>query len=242
MRLKLLFFALLFFSFLPSKAQFDKKITFNAFIGGFEPIGAKVDPDGIPYVFPNFKNGGQIGLGGQYNLNPNFSVGLNLVSSASITYKDPTPLQSGQSLDETKYKSSFSMYSLGADIRYKLFPGKKFNPYVYGELNFNIYKGTVAPHFEYIDQSQPDVDTLPNISNKYTISRFNQREINSSFALGVLGGAGFDLKVSNTFVLFAQTSYNLKFTNNNSIIQKNLNYISAQVGLRFSIFKSKSLL
>jgi hypothetical protein len=242
MRHKFLLFTLLIFSFLSSEAQFDKKLTFNAFIGGFKPLGQKIDPDFIPYVFSNFQNGGQLGLGGQYNLNPNFSIGLNLVSSASISYKDPNKLSNVSISYEGEYKSSFSIYSLGIDFRYKFFPNKKFNPYFYGEFNFNIYKGNVEPNSEYIDQYQYDVDTAANISNKYTITRFNERVINSSFALGVLGGAGFDLKLSNTFVLFAQGAYNVKFTHKDAILQKNLNFVNVQLGLRFSLFKSKSLL
>ena len=225
--------------------QFDKKITFNAFLGVFKPLGSKINPDSIPYVFPNFTKGGQIGVGGQYNIKPNFSVGLNLIYSISIKYKDPIPLSSSVSsnVKSGDYKSSFSITSIGIDSRYKLFPHSKFNPYVFGEVNFNLYSAKVEPHYSYINQTQPSFNQYdPGIANKYTLARFNARQVTTTAALGVLGGIGFDMKLSNTFVLFAQSAYNLKFTSGNNIIQKNLNFINVQAGLRFSLFKSKSLL
>ncbi|MFL5731483.1 MAG: outer membrane beta-barrel protein, partial [Cytophagaceae bacterium] len=194
-------------------------------------------------VFPNFKNGGQAGLGVQYNINPSLSVGLNAGTSVSIKYVDPLPLSSAVgSIGDDNYKSRFANFSIGTDFRYKFLAAKKFSPYVYGEVNVNFYSARVQPHYTYINQNKPYDPYDPNgIDSKYTIARYNAREV-SSVAMGVTGGVGFDLKISNTFVLFLQSGYNIKFTQGNETMLKNLNFININTGLRFSLFKSKSLL
>ena len=224
-------------------SQFDRKVTFNAFLGYFKPLGTKISPDSVPFIFPNFKNGPQGGVGVQYNVTPSFSIGLNASYSLSFKYVDPLPLTSGvDKVQGDNYKSRFSLINIGTDFRYKLFASKKISPYVYGEVNLNFYNAKVQPHYTYINQNKPYDPFDPNgINTKYTIARYNAREVNT-IALGVTGGAGFDFKISNTFVLFIQGGYNIKFTQGNDIMLANLNFINANAGLRFSLFKSKSLL
>jgi hypothetical protein len=245
MRTKLYIIAAItcFLSIETAYSQFDRKVTFNAFLGYFKPLGTKISPDSVPFIFPNFKNGGQLGIGVQYNVSPSFSLGFNASSSLSVKYVDPLPLTSSADKGEgDNYKSRFTIFNIGIDFRYKFLASKKVSPYIYGEVNLNFYNAKVQPHYTFINQNQPYDPYDPNgIDNKYTIARYNAREV-SSVAFGLTGGAGVDLKISNTFVLFVQGGYNIKFTQGNDIMLANLNFINANAGLRFSLFKSKSLL
>ena len=228
-------------------AQFDKKFTFNGSLGTFVPLGKSVDEDSIPYVFPNFRNGLQASFGGQYNINSRLSLGLNLTTWFALNYKNPIPTPSGAvsiiAEEQKKYNSSYlSKVGLGFDVRYRFFRMAKFNPYIYGEVNINSYGGEVAPRLQYYEQSTDGVYTDDIISNRYTILRFNSKEISTNYAIGLNNGAGVDIMLNDSFTLFIQTGYNIVFTKGDINLRQNLNYVNLVSGLRFSLFRSKSIL
>lgn len=225
-----------------STAQFDRKVTFSGYAGYIIPLGDEIDPDSIPNIFPNFKTGFNMGIGGEYNFSHNFSAGFTLATTYVFNYKDPIPLASSITVGDGKDDSYFFMTTVGTDFRYKFLHQRAFNPYLFGQIDLNIFNGQVEPHYSFINQTKGYDHYDPTIQSKYTILRYNARKIETGLAFGVLAGTGFDLKLSNTFVLFLQGSYNLKFTKGNDVIQRNIQYLNAQAGLRFSLFKSKSIL
>ncbi len=229
-----------------SFAQFDKKITFNAFAGTTLPIGDRVNADQVPYVFSNFRNGLQAGIGGQYNFSPKFSVGLNLTALVALNYSNPI-LTTGNrqeiiEKEQSNYKNSIlNNYSLGIALKYKLLRQARFNPYVFGEININYYSAEIAPRLQYYEAPASASDSV-SISDKYTILRFNAKKIEPSLALGGNAGVGVDIKLNDTFTLMLQSAYYLIGTANAKDLGVNLSYIGFQGGLRFSILRSKSIL
>jgi len=228
-----------------ASAQFDKKVSFNVGGGYFIPLGSKVDADNVPYVFPNFTSGYQILAGGQYNLNPNFSIGLNFIASLAVNYKNPISNGSDEKLKEESknYYSYFTNFGLGLDLKYKLFPTGKLNPYLFFEVNGNYYYGEVEPRLAYIDQNKVH-SSYPSdvIKDKYTILRYNAQTIQPSFGFGIRGGIGIDYKLSDSFTVFIQGGYSSVFSQSNASLRTSLDFIAAQAGIRFSVFKSKSIL
>ena len=227
--------------------QFDKKLTFNAFVGTTAPLGNRVNPDNVPYVFTNFRNGLQLGAGGQYNFSNKFSTGVNATALLAINYTNPIEaLGSKQDIiekEKANYSTSyFTNYSLGISLKYKLLRQAKVNPYVFGEVNINYYSGDVAPRLQYYEADNRLVADSLTIRNKYTIFRFNSKQINSAVALGGNVGVGIDVKISDTFTFMLQGVYFGVATKQNSELGENLNYLGIQSGLRFSILKQKSIL
>jgi hypothetical protein len=229
-------------------AQFDKKITFSVYGGQILPLLKKVDKDSIPYIFPNFKNIFQLGVGMQYNLNNKISIGGNLSYFNGFTYNDPEELQKGTVAasvieeENKQYASYFSNLIMGSYFKYNFMPDKKFNPYAYGEVNLNFYSALVQPRLRYLDNTALFDKEEDQVGDKYTILRFNKREIPLAIAFGGLIGAGLDYKLSNSFKIFLQSSYNHAFTNRQGEMKIDMNYINSQLGVRFSLFKEKSLL
>lgn len=231
-------------------AQFDKKVSFNLGGGYFIPLGTKVDADDVPYVFPNFTNGYQVFGGGQYNLNPNISIGLNFVASLAVNYKNPIKNGSDARLvEESKnYFSYFTNFGLGLDIKYKFLPTRKLNPYLFFEVNGNYYYGEVQPRLAFVDLNKFPPDSDPSrypddvIKDKYTILRYNAQTITPTLAFGIRGGIGMDYRLSDSFSVFVQGGYSSVFAQSNPVIRTSLDLIGAQAGIRFSVFKSKSIL
>jgi hypothetical protein len=242
MNLKITFWLIIvsFVTISYSFGQFDRKATFSGIGGYFVPVGEKLNPDSIPYVFPNFQTGLQIGGAGEYNLNQKMSAGVTLLTSFAFNYKDPIPISSAYNTNQKN--SYFFITSLGTDFKYKFLGQRNFTPYTIIDVNLNLYNGTVEPHLVYLSQTKGYNFYDPVIQEKYTLLRYNARKIKTALAMGFSGAIGFDLKISHTFVYFLQTGYNLKFTKGNDVIQKNIHFINFQSGLRFSFFREKSLL
>lgn len=236
------------FSVFVSFAQFDKKLTFNAFLGSAIPLGAKVDADSVPYVFSNFNNAAQLGGGLLYNASSKFSIGANITFLYCLNYKNPIPVESkAQNIinqESKNYASSyFTNIGIGPYVKYKFFRNAKFNPYLFSEINLNYYSGYVAPRLKYYkpvsDDQTPDEQS---ILDRYSVLRYNSNQIKPNLALGTHFGAGLDVKLNDSFSIMFQVGYQIGFTASDESLRRNLEYISSQLGLRFSLIKSKSIL
>jgi opacity protein-like surface antigen len=229
-------------------AQFDKKLTFSAFVGAGLPVGVKLDADSTPYVFSNFKNVFQLGGGVQYNIGSKLSFGINTIFLYATNYVNPLPVESkAQDIIEKEKKNYASSYltnlAIGPAFKYKFFRNTAFNPYIFGEINFNYYNGYIAPRLQYYDlRSEDDTPNTETVLERYAILRFNSTTIPPSIAVGTHFGMGFDIKLSDTFAILYQLGYQINATATNNAMRKNMEFFSTQIGLRFSIIKSKSIL
>ncbi|MBC8109564.1 MAG: outer membrane beta-barrel protein [Verrucomicrobia bacterium] len=225
-------------------AQFERKVSFTAFTGSFIPVGKSTDADGIPTVFPNFKPGVQLGVGLQYNFNGRLSAGIELATYLAFQWTDPNPFAQPDSvailIDIPQYTSYFSINSFGLGARYKILPDSKFSPYIFAHINLNVYAGSVAPR-----QSEINLQASSNAPNvirsQAAIVRFNARTVDAATAIGYCGGLGFEFSLSETFAVFLQGGYFQMQTRNNAILRDATNFINIQGGVRFNIFKLKSI-
>lgn len=240
---------MMFFVYQPLvKAQFDNKITFNAFLGSGLPLGASIDADSIPYVFSNFTYVLQAGAGVQYNFNPQFSLGISAGGFTGVRYKNPIPTPAGKEdiieQESKNYRTSYFVnYNIGLVAKYKFMQAYKVNPYLFLEPTINYYSGEIAPRLEYY--KAPTIDQTPApeaITDTYTILRFNSKQIPATFAFGFIGGAGVDIKLSDTFTYMFQTCYQWVATGSDGNLKKPIHIIAVQTGLRFSFIRSKSIL
>lgn len=236
-KLKLLFVCILMSSNL--LAQFDRKINFNAFVGGAQSIGPELDPDDQPYAFSNFSLGGQIGAGIQYNIEA-FSFGFNFKYSRWFEWEDP--IAGKKSTDTTflrsigvrglgRESSRFQNYSFGLDAKYKLFKYNRLRPYLFGEVNYNLVSGLIPPREIFVNFG----------GGVGSIFRFNRKEINTTGAFGFLSGLGLEFDASDAFGLFLQGGYNIVYTSGKKELRQNMQFFNAQLGIRFSLFKSKTI-
>lgn len=231
-------------------AQFNKKINFNAFIGTVTPGGKLTDADEVPYAYSNFQTGPQIGLGIQYNVNANLSIGINTKAYYLFQWNDPLPdtrSNIGSDLpvvpQEIDYTSFFLSSSLGLDIQYKFLKNTRINPYIIVEGNINLYTAEIEPRQEFLTSFISPGNIAPEfINSRINILRFNAINIESELNFGTMVGAGTDIRLSNTFGLFVQGVLNTIFSQNVKEMRRAANSLGLTLGIRFSLFKSKSLI
>jgi hypothetical protein len=233
-------------------AQFDKKINLNTSAGLVVPLGPALDLEDNPYTFSNFRPGVQLALGLQYNYSKALALGVSFRYGAWFAWSNPIEDDLGENparnntginLDRAQINPFFQNYSLGIDVKYKFLRRSAFNPYVYGEASYNLFAGQVPPR----EQQASNILFFDGgddvaIDNNFTFFRFDAQQVEVDFGWGLGGGIGLDWRASDTFIVFVQGGYNIVYTASNPEMRQNMQFFNTNVGLRLSLFKSKSLL
>ena len=145
-------------------SQFEQKLSVNVSAGYFNTFGTSgyeydSPPDNYtePSLMPNFQGGPSIFAGLQYNFSRHFSLEFqfgfsfspNWYFDASDEGSDPynyTYFEIYRDPDNDDYEvvasgenyMDLTNFHFGLVPRYYFSPGKKFNPFVYAGINFNV--------------------------------------------------------------------------------------------------------
>jgi opacity protein-like surface antigen len=238
----------LFLSFLPliATAQFEQKVSLNFSVGGFKTLGRDhISREWYPLQMANYKTGIMASAGLQINLSRRFSAMI----STAIMFTGGWFYQWGNynylhySITDTltdeivaigDNKLNFLNVSLGISPKYYLFPGKKWNPYVFAGIYMNY---THANYTNNIKKDAIRLGMLPPYANNPFLEK--------NTGLGFSPGIGIEYETSEKLCLSLTAGYSFILLQKNNFKQPELdedfNAFFLQAGVRFSFLKSKKL-
>jgi len=170
-----------------------------------------------------------------YNVTKNFAVGGR-----------------ARYLNVSKTNVNVNQLTIGVDGKYNFLPSdKKISPYLVAEANFSL-EGVKQTQNNQVAYPNPGYSSPNGNSVDAPVSQINYYypSVNVSFIpmLGYSVGGGVDIRLRETVGAFIQIDYSSTFAKNKEIIKKNFpnntsnfSYALLSVGLKFNLFKSKSL-
>lgn len=242
-----------------ASAQFEQKLSLNISGGYFNTVGWDgweenwEDLHG-PSLMPNFKGGPSLIAGLQYNFNRHFSLEFQLGYRLSFTWyfddseegDDPHNYLSWEINDESGIEvlesgenyMDLSNLHLGLAPRYYLFPGNRFNPFIYAGISLN-YTDVWFENTEY--EAYGSLGREDDYQEKYELENWFDYHV----GIGLMAGAGVEYSLRETLGLFAIAGYYFiplkeeAFATNTYLV--NYHDININLGVRISILKSKEL-
>ncbi|MEQ8358269.1 MAG: hypothetical protein RH860_02200 [Cytophagales bacterium] len=218
-----------------SKAQFEKKLTFDFSLGYAIPMGEDLREDRLPYFYSNMSSGFAFAADFQYNLNKKLSIGMRGEYTDFWSWYDPRSSQVDDS-DE----SWITLISINPYARYKILD-KKISPFVVVSAGATIYNGERSPSNIVIKDfyaSNPESYQAP--INEVTIRESGQ-SLNTTLVPNTMAGLGVQMDVSQFIGVFLQANYNLVFTNQDEVLRQNMQYVLVTGGVNLNFVKSKTL-
>ncbi len=247
MKLKVCFFSLLFIPFI-IKAQYEQKITLNFAAGIFNTLGKKVDESG-PTLLPNYELGLSANGGVQFRINENFSLSVDIGimfsqrwsyfegSDKNYLYWSIHDTITDDLIAEGGNYRDIANYSFGLTPKYYLFPGKRWNPYFYMGVNFNL----TSTYFE--DEEWQEMDKR-NLLPPDDAGPKNDI-LENNFGLGLNPGFGIEFTPGAKVHLYLTAGYYFipinKDNFTNPLREEKFNAFILQVGTRINFIKTKDL-
>jgi opacity protein-like surface antigen len=228
--------------------QFEQKVSINLAAGTFKTIGKKVGKYD-PMQMPNYKTGMTSNAGLQFNLNRRFSLlidlgilyspGWSYSTGSNDDYLHYTVFDAGGTTflgEGMNYLNLFS-FDFGVTPKYYILPDKKWNPYCFAGINFNL---TSAKYTNNQWQAASDLGVLP-ADDTGPYDPFLEK----NKGLGFSAGGGIEYSANDKVGFYLSTGYSLILLNKKNFksesLRENLNALFIQAGVKFSFLKSKDL-
>lgn len=238
-------------------AQFEQKVSFNISAGIFKSIGTKTytpqwassGDEYEPFQMPSYRPGVYINGAFQFNINRHLSLEASIgymyssswfydmYENTNYLYYSVYDTINDILLAEGENELNFSNLSVGLAPKYYLFPGKKFNPYLFVGININFTKAEYTDNnwqaLKDLDMLDPD-DTGPD--NPF---------LEKNTGIGLNPGLGVEYSLNDKIGFFLSAGYYFILLDKSNFKTpeqvENFNSLFFQAGIRFSFLKSKEL-